>query len=112
MIALPGLTLSTGRFDIARDILLAFAGCLDQGMLPNAFSDSQAPLEYNTVDATLWLFEAVRQYIEYSNDAEFVRTQLYDRLKNIIEWHVRGTRFGIHMDADGLLAAGDPTTQS
>ena len=111
MIALPGLTLSTGRFDIARDILLAFAGCLDQGMLPNAFSDSQAPLEYNTVDATLWLFEAVRQYIEYSNDAEFVRTQLYDRLKNIIEWHVRGTRFGIHMDADGLLAAGDPTTQ-
>ena len=111
MIALPGLTLSTGRFDIARDILLAFAGCLDQGMLPNTFSDSQAPLEYNTVDATLWFFEAVRLYIEYSNDAEFVRTQLYDRLKNIIEWHDRGTRFGIHMDADGLLAAGDPTTQ-
>jgi len=111
MIALPGLTLVTGRFDIARNILLAFAGCLDGGMLPNTFSDSGAPPEYNTVDATLWFFEAVRQYVEYSKDVEFVRTRLYDRLKDIIEWHVNGTRFGIHMDADGLLTAGDPTTQ-
>ncbi len=96
MIALPGLTLATGRFSIARDILLAFAGALDQGMLPNRFTDS-AP-EYNTVDATLWFFEAIRQYLVYTNDAAFVRTQLYERLKDIIGWHVRGTRFGIHMD--------------
>ena len=109
MIALPGLTLASGRFSIARDILLAFAGALDQGMLPNRFTDS-AP-EYNTVDATLWFFEAIRQYLSYTNDAAFVRTQLYERLKDIIGWHVRGTRFGIHMDtADGLLAAGDPST--
>jgi predicted glycogen debranching enzyme len=109
MIALPGLTLATGKFSVARDILLAFAGALDQGMLPNRFTDS-AP-EYNTVDATLWFFEAIRQYLAYTNDAVFVRAQLYERLKDIIGWHVRGTRFGIQMDtADGLLAAGDPST--
>ena len=108
MISLPGLTLATGKFGTARDILLAFAGALDQGMLPNRFTDS-AP-EYNTADATLWFFEAIRQYLVYTGDAEFVRTQLYERLKDIIGWHVRGTRFEIHMDADGLLAAGDPST--
>ena len=109
MIALPGLTLATGEFNVARDILLAFAGALDQGMLPNRFTDSDP--EYNTVDATLWFFEAIRQYLVYTNDAAFVRAQLYERLKDVIGWHVRGTRFGIHMDtADGLLAAGDPST--
>jgi len=111
MIALPGLTLATGRFDVARDILLGFAGRLDQGMLPNRFSDAGGPLEYNSIDATLWFFEAIRQYIEYSKDAEFVRTHLYEKLNDIIDWHVRGTRLGIHMDADGLLAGGDVTTQ-
>jgi len=111
MIALPGLTLATGRFDVAREILLAFTACLDQGMLPNKFSDVGGPLEYNTIDATLWFFEAIRQYIEYSKDAEFVRTHLSEKLKDIIDWHVRGTRFGIHMDADGLLAGGDGATQ-
>ena len=67
MIALPGLLLATGRFEIARDVLLAFADSVDQGMLPNRFTDT-AP-EYNTVDAIALVFEAIRQYIEYSNDA-------------------------------------------
>jgi predicted glycogen debranching enzyme len=111
MIALPGLTLANGRFDVARDILLAFAGCLDRGMLPNRFSDAAGPPEYNTVDATLWFFEAIRQYLEYSKDVEFVRTRLYEKLRDIIDWHVRGTRFSIHLDTDGLLTAGDATTQ-
>jgi predicted glycogen debranching enzyme len=111
MIALPGLTLATGRFDVARDILLAFAGCIDQGMLPNIFPEGDRPADYNTADATLWLFEAVRQYLEYSKDVEFVRTRLYEQLKDIVVRHVRGTRFGIRMDADGLLTAGDPGTQ-
>jgi predicted glycogen debranching enzyme len=111
MISLPGLTLATGEFGMARDILRAFAATLDRGMLPNRFPDSGEEPEYNTVDATLWFFEAVRKYLEYTNDTEFVRGQLYDKLKDIIEWHSRGTRFGIHADADGLLAAGDPTTQ-
>jgi predicted glycogen debranching enzyme len=108
MIALPGLTLATGRIGTARDVLLAFAGSLDQGMLPNRFTDS-AP-EYNTVDATLWFFEAIRKYLEHSRNKEFVRTQLYEKLKDVVGWHLRGTRYGIHADADGLLAAGDPST--
>jgi predicted glycogen debranching enzyme len=111
MIALPGLTLATGRFDVARDILLAFAECLDQGMLPNVFPDAGGTPEYNTVDATLWFFEAIRQYLERTNDVEFVRTRIYDRLKDIIQWHLRGTRYGIHVDTDGLLIAGDSNTQ-
>ena len=111
MIALPGLTLATARFDIARGILLEFAACADQGMLPNVFPDASETPEYNTVDATLWFFEATRQYIEYSNDLSFVRTHLYEMLNEIIDWHVRGTRFGIHADTDGLLAAGDGNTQ-
>jgi glycogen debranching enzyme len=109
MISLPGLTLTTGRFDVARDVLLAFAGVIDQGMLPNRFTDS-AP-EYNTADATLWFFEAIRQYLVHTGDAKFVRTELYEKLKDIVGWHVRGTRFGIYMDAsDGLLNAGDAST--
>ena len=52
----------------------------------------------------------IRKYLEYSNDLEFVRTQLYEKLKDIVGWHLRGTRYGIHADADGLLAAGDPST--
>lgn len=114
MISLPGLTLATRRYDIARDVLLTFAGCIDQGMLPNRFPDSLSnaaqPLEYNTADATLWFFEAIRQYLEPSGDTEFVRAQLYEKLKDIISWHLRGTRFGIRVDADGLLNAGDPST--
>ncbi len=114
MISLPGLALATGRDDIARDVLLTFAGCIDQGMLPNRFPDSVSnaaqPLEYNTADATLWFFESIRQYLDHSNDTEFVRVQLYEKLKDIISWHVRGTRFGIRVDADGLLNTGDPST--
>jgi glycogen debranching enzyme len=111
MISLPGLTLATGEFDTARDILRAFAGYLDQGMLPNRFPDSGEAPEYNTVDATLWFFEAVRQYLEYTSDTEFVHGELYEKLKDIVAWHSRGTRFGIRADDDGLLAVGDPMTQ-
>lgn len=108
MIALPGLTLTTGRFDVARDILLAFAAVLDGGMLPNSFTD--ATPEYGSADATLWFFEAIRQYIEYSGDAAFVRARLYKQLKDTIARHVEGVRHGIHMDTDGLLSTGDSST--
>jgi len=63
MIALPGLTLATGRPDVAKSVLLAFAGCVNQGMLPNRFPDDGEAPEYNTVDATLWFFEAIRAYV-------------------------------------------------
>ncbi len=111
MIALPGLTLTTGRFDVARDILLAFAGSVDQGMLPNRFPDAGETPEFNTVDATLWFFEAIRAYLAHTEDFEFVRDSLLPTLYDIIGWHVRGTRYGIHVDADGLLACGEPGVQ-
>jgi predicted glycogen debranching enzyme len=112
MIALPGLTLVTGHYEVAHDILLAFAKHVDRGMLPNIFPDAGETPEYNTADATLWYFEAVRQYCEYSGDFEFVRDQLYSVLAEIIDWHVRGTRYGIKVDPeDGLLHAGEPGVQ-
>ena len=111
MIAFPGLTLATGRFDVAKGILLEFASCVDQGMLPNRFLDDGDTPEYNTVDATLWFFEAIRAYAAYTGDVELVRETLYPVLKDILDWHVRGTRYGIRMDADGLLTAGEDGVQ-
>src|SRR5438876_3712191 len=111
MIAVPGLTLATGHAEIARSILSEFALHVDQGMLPNRFPDAGETPEYNTVDATLWFFEAVRSLLQYTNDYDFVRSQLYEVLKEIIAWHVRGTRYNIHVDADGLLVSGEPGVQ-
>lgn len=112
MIALPGLTLTTGRAAIARSILQVFAHYIDRGMLPNRFPDEGERPDYNTVDATLWYFEAVRALLAASPaDEEFVHAQLYDHLAEIIAWHVRGTRYNIRVDTDGLLASGAEGTQ-
>jgi predicted glycogen debranching enzyme len=111
MIALPGLTLVTGRHGVARDILLGFAGHADQGMLPNRFPDAGEQPEYNTVDGTLWFFEAVRSYVQYSGDYAFVEENLWAVLQDIIAWHLKGTRYGIRMDEDGLLSCGEPGAQ-
>lgn len=107
MIALPGLTLSTGRHDEARDILLEFSNHISYGMLPNRFPDEGETPDYNTVDATLWYFEAVRAYVEASGDKDLVETTLYAKLADIVTLHMRGTRHEIHVDTDGLLYAGE-----
>src|SRR2546429_89761 len=111
MIALPGLTLLTGRPEVAKSILAEFANHVDQGMLPNRFPDAGETPEYNTVDATLWFFEAVRSLLQHTNDFEFVRANLYVVLTDIIDWHIKGTRYQIHVDADGLLYSGEPGVQ-
>ena len=111
MIALPGLTLATGRFDVARDILTTFAQNVDQGMLPNRFPDQGEMPEFNTVDATLWFFESVRAYLTYTGDYVYVQSQIYPHLKDILNWHLGGTRYGIHVDDDCLLACGEPGVQ-
>ncbi len=111
MIALPGLTLPTGRYDVARSILRTFAKHVDQGMLPNRFPDADETSEYNTVDAALWFFEAARAYLAYTGDLEFVRDQLYPVFVDIISWHARGTRYGIKADDSGLLASGEAGVQ-
>ncbi|MBK9125735.1 MAG: glycogen debranching enzyme family protein [Chloroflexi bacterium] len=108
MIALPGLTLATGRADIAKQILLTYARYVDQGMLPNRFPDSGESPEYNTADATLWYFEAIRAYHATTGDDDSIRA-LYPVLADIVRWHVAGTRYGIGVDSrDGLLRCGSP----
>jgi predicted glycogen debranching enzyme len=111
MISLPGLTLVTGRFDLAKQLLSTWTAALDRGMLPNRFPDATAAPEYNSADASLWLFEAVRKYLEYTRDFAFVRSSLYHPLLSIIDWYSRGTGFGIRCDSDGLVIAGDAGTQ-
>ncbi|MFE4107398.1 amylo-alpha-1,6-glucosidase [Almyronema epifaneia] len=110
MISLPGLTLTTGRPDVAAAILRTFARYIDQGMLPNRFPDRGETPEYNTVDATLWYFEAVRLYYEATADAALLE-QIFPVLAEIIDWHCRGTRYNIHLDTDGLLYAGEEGVQ-
>lgn len=111
MIALPGLTLATGRPEIAARILRTYAHFVDKGMIPNRFPDEGEIPEYNTVDATLWFFEAVRAYYAFTQDDDLVR-DLFPVLEEIIRWHMRGTRYGIRMDTqDGLLYAGEAGVQ-
>jgi glycogen debranching enzyme len=111
MISLTGLTLATGRSEIARLILRTFSHYVDQGMLPNRFPDAGEVPEYNTVDATLWYFEAIYQYYKSTQDDDLLM-ELFPVLADIIHWHCRGTRFNIHLDPiDGLLYAGEPGVQ-
>jgi predicted glycogen debranching enzyme len=111
MIALPGLTLTTGRPTVAARILRTYGRYVDRGMLPNRFPDDGDDPEYNTVDATLWYVEALRAYVEATGDTDLIR-DLWPALTAIVEWHERGTRYGIMVDPDdGLLRAGEPGVQ-
>jgi predicted glycogen debranching enzyme len=111
MIALPGLTLATGRPEVAATILRTYARYVDRGMIPNRFPDHGDTPEYNTVDATLWYVEAIRAYVNSTDDVDLLR-DLFPVLEDIIERHVRGTRYGIRVDPDdGLLRAGEPGVQ-
>jgi len=111
MIALPGLTLATGRMEIAASVLRTFASFVNQGMLPNRFPDAGEAPEYNTADASLWFFVAVNAYLQCSSDRDFA-AEIYPTLKDMLEWHRRGTRFGIRVDeTDALLRAGETGVQ-
>ncbi|HET9447609.1 MAG TPA: glycogen debranching enzyme N-terminal domain-containing protein, partial [Steroidobacteraceae bacterium] len=111
MIALPGLALTTGRPEIAANILRTFAAFVADGLLPNRFPDGADAPEYNTVDATLWYFVAIDEYLRVSGDRKLL-TDLFPVLRSIVRWHQRGTRHGIRVDdADGLLRAGEPGVQ-
>jgi predicted glycogen debranching enzyme len=111
MIALPGLSLATRRFDDARNVLHAFAESASEGMVPNRFPDGGEQPEYNTADATLWFFVAAQKYLDATRDEPFVRDVLLPVLRDAVAWHERGTRHKIHVDEDGLLIAGTPADQ-
>jgi predicted glycogen debranching enzyme len=110
MIALPGLTLTTERFDIAKRILLTFAKYCDRGMVPNVFPDAVETPEYNTVDASLWFVVAAWKYWKATND-DTGANQLLPALRDVIRFYKEGTRYEIHADGDGLITAGTPGTQ-
>lgn len=111
MIALPGLTLETGRPDVARSILQEFPRFLEQGLLPNTFDENGAPAAYNSVDSMLWYVQALRQYVAQTADISVLRN-VFDALVSMMDSYVRGTRYGIHMDStDGLLCAGETGMQ-
>jgi len=107
MISLPGLAMRPGSLWEARAVLDTNLRYLDQGLLPNRFPDSGEAPEYNTMDATLWLFQALAAYLRVSGDWRFIADWLR-ALEDIIEWHIQGTRHNIRMDdRDGLLAGGE-----
>ena len=111
MISLPGLTLATGRPELARKILRSYSRHADRGMLPNNFPDNGGTPEYNTVDAALWYFEALRQYYEATRDLDLI-SELFAVLAAVIDAHVLGTRYNIKVDpADALLGAGSAEVQ-
>ena len=111
MISLPGLTLSTGRYEDAADILAAFSRYVRHGLIPNMFPDGGGEPVYNTVDAALWYFEAICKYVEETGDTALVKDILYDSMLQIIDSYIDGTLYGIHMDEDMLIAAGSEDTQ-
>lgn len=111
MISLRGLCIDLGRKKEAKSIINTFLKYLDQGILPNRFPDYDGePPEYNTVDATLWLFVAIYEYDIKFNDLSFVRSVLA-QLKEVLQYHINGTRYNIKVNEEGLLSAGQPGVQ-
>jgi predicted glycogen debranching enzyme len=111
MISLPGLMLATNGFYQGRQVLETFCRHIDRGMIPNRFPDEGEAPEYNTVDATLWMFWAADYYLRCTGDDTFLRNTLYPAFAEIIEHHRQGTRYRIQVDDDGLLFAGEQGVQ-
>src|SRR5581483_11574963 len=106
MISLEGLTLTTGRQIEAGYILRTFAYYIRDGLIPNLFPEGEKEGLYHTADATLWYFQALHRYLEVTHDRTTLQV-LLPKLIDIVEHHLRGTRFGIGVDPDdGLLRQG------
>jgi len=110
-IALPGLLLSTGRFEEAKSVLTTFATAADKGMIPNRFDDRSGATYFNSVDASLWFINAAFQYLKASGDSKTFMQELMPAIRWIIDSYHKGTRFDIRADADGLITAGNNQTQ-
>ena len=110
MIALPGICISTGQFETAKRILRTFAQNERDGLMPNLFPEGGNEPLYNTVDAALLFINCVYLYYEATKDMEFVR-EVYSVMERIMDGYQNGTKFGIHMDTDGLICAGEGLAQ-
>lgn len=114
LISLPGLFFVDGNFRAAREILKTLAQSMSNGIVPNRFREQRSSVdtaEYNTADATLWLFNQVYEYAARSGEMESIKKDFYELLIESFEWHRRGTHFSIRMTDDGLLEAGGPDVQ-
>ncbi|MEM2914022.1 MAG: amylo-alpha-1,6-glucosidase [Candidatus Bathyarchaeia archaeon] len=110
-ISLPGLTLITGRFRVAEEILLTFKQYCENGLIPIRFPDREGDKAlYDSADTTLWFFNAVLQYLKYTGNFDLVENELWKTMRNIMEEHIQGTLFNIRLDSDGLLAHGPRLT--
>ncbi len=110
-ISLSGLCLATGRHDVARQVITAFSAHVSQGMIPNRFPDAGETPEYNTIDASLWFVHAVGRYFDYTKDEATIRRVAWPAVRAILDGYRQGTRYGIRMEADGLIAGGEPGAQ-
>jgi len=109
LIALPGLTLVTKRFEDAKQILQSFGKYCKNGLIPNLFGERDSQPMYNTVDASLWYVDRVYQYLKYTNDLSLAE-KLWSTLQSIIEGYRKGTDYNIHMDNDFLISHGEGLT--
>jgi predicted glycogen debranching enzyme len=110
-ISLPGLLLSTGRFDKAKSVLTSFAHAADEGMIPNRFDDYSETAYFNSIDASLWFVYAAFQYLEASGDSQTFTQELLPTMRWVVDSFRKGTRFGIRADSDGLITGGNEETQ-
>ncbi len=115
LISFEGLLLKTKRYDLAKEVLLTFKHDIKQGLVPNGYSEADNTPLYNSVDASLLLFERIAKYLKYTEDIEFVKKEFYEVLKNIVENYEKGIDLdnnNIYLDNDGLIVSGTPTTQN
>ena len=115
LISFEGLLLKTKRYDLAKEVLLTFKHDIKQGLVPNGYSEADNTPLYNSVDASLLLFEQIAKYLKYTEDIEFVKKEFYEVLKNIVENYEKGIDLdnnNIYLDNDGLIVSGTPTTQN
>jgi predicted glycogen debranching enzyme len=110
-IALPGLLLSTGRFEQAKSVLSTFAQAADGGMIPNYFDDRTNKPHFNSIDASLWFINAAFEYLRAGDNTDIFSQEFLPLIRWIVDSYSEGTRFGIHQDADGLITGGDFDTQ-
>lgn len=111
MISMRGLTIATGNKAVSKSILSTFYRSIDQGLIPNKFPDqSQDYIDYNTIDATLWLFIASYEYVLKFNDLPFVKKHI-NILKGLLDGHICGTRYNIHVTEEGFLFGGQESEQ-
>ena len=111
LLSLPGLALGTGRYDFAREVLQTWLASVEEGLVPNRFPEGGQRPDFNSVDATLWLFHALDWYCRQTGDWAFGCEEALPVLAEIIEWLKRGTKYDIRVEADGLLRAGSPQWQ-